>query len=535
MSLCLLLLSLGCTDGEVRDSTASTEPVDSGETSSWPVHRGLSVLSGPEVKKPRSRNVGLVRRVALSTDLPCSISFTLEGPTGVREIALDGVSTRHDVPILGLRNHAEHTLVLTLTGTDGTVLVLEPIVIEIDEELPEFFPVIDVLVRDLDRMEPGYRFLNLKRLEENTVMLVVFDEELEPVHWAQGKGWGDVRMSPRGTWMGVAGGDAMEVDLLGETLRRYSGDPRSEDDIEASFSYLHHELFEEADGTFWSLDLETVEVPAYPTSYEEPEVLGGPVELRASSVVHFDGEGAVLDRWPLSEVLDTTRIGFDSLDETDLGLDWLHANAVVPVPAGEGVIVGTRHQGAAVKLDGEGQPVWILSDPHGWGESFEALLLEPVGESFEWPYHQHGVTVTDDGLIQMFDNHNNDCTPYHDKCPRHWRSRVVAFEVDEQAMTVRQVWSFDTTSTGVLEAPAMGDADTLPTTGNVLADFGMLTEEEGVRNQEQGFGRSSVRLIEFIPGDPGETVLDMRIRSDGATDPEGFKSYRSEWVPELYP
>ncbi len=533
MSLVLAMLSVGCT-GDGGD-TSATGPVDSGEVAAWPVQWGLSVLQGPEVKKPRARNVGLVRRVTLTTSLPCSVSFTLEGPTGLREIALDGVSTHHDVPILGLRNHAQHTLVLTLTGTDGAVRTLDPLVLEIEEELPEFFPVVDLLVHDRDRMEPGYRFLNLKRLEENSVMLVVFDEELEPVHWAEGKGWGDVRMSPRGTWMGVAGGDAMEVDLLGETLRRYSAEPRSEDDIEGPFDYLHHELFEEADGTFWSLDLETVEVSAYPTSYDDPQVLGGPVELRASSVVHFDGDGALLDRWHLSEALDTTRIGFDSLDGTDLGLDWLHANAVVPDPVGGGVVVGSRHQGAAVKLDGEGEVVWILADPHGWGAAFEDLLLEPVGEPFEWPYHPHAVTVTDDGLIQMFDNHNNGCTPYHEQCPRHWTSRVVAFEVDEQAMTVRQVWSFDQTSTGVLEVPAMGDADTLPTTGNVLADFGMLTAEEGVRNQAVGFGRSSVRLIEFVPGDPGETVLDVRIRSDGDTDPEGFKSYRAEWVPELYP
>ena len=72
----------------------------------------------------------------------------------------------------------------------------------------------------------------------------------------------------------------------------------------------------------------------------------------------------------------------------------------------------------------------------------------------------------------MFDNGNGRAVPPAAPLPGPQRySRAVEYVIDEAAMTVRQRWAFGGAGEGWYSA-AVGDADELEATGNVLVTDG---------------------------------------------------------------
>ena len=167
----------------------------------------------------------------------------------------------------------------------------------------------------------------------------------------------------------------------------------------------------------------------------------------------------------------------------------------------------------------------MLGTPSGWREPWASLLLTPVCEPFAWPYHAHAPALAPDGTLVLFDNQFHGYNPYEpeiDQPP----ARVVGYRIDREARTVTQAFSFSETTTGLLRSDALGDADVLPQTGNILADFGFVPGESGRTNPELGFGSRSVRLVEWTAA--GEVVGDVRLRSVVQVEREGWKTYRCE-------
>ncbi len=491
------------------------------------------LVGSPTLGLPETSQVGGAMLLSLITATETRLCFELEREGETRRQDFDAWARIHEVPVLGLRPDSEYTLTVTLTGHEGTPLTLDPIYF-VSGSLPERFPTVELLAHKPDQMEPGYRLMTFKRPTDSSVMLVAFDREMEPVWWSEGTGWGDVGFSPRGTLVGLVNGTAEEMDLLGQTLRTWKDGVGLGSEVSIPYEHLHHELVEVQDELFLSLGYYSTEVEAYPESYSNPEVLSGPVEVKDSHVVLFDAEGQEQENLALVDVLDTTRIGYDSLDNTGEGEDWVHANAVVPAPDSDRWVVSSRHQGAVFEVAASGALSWILADPQGWSEAWQPFLLEAVGEPFRWPYHQHSVTHDDQGLVWMFDNGSHGCTPYSSDCPGEVTSRAVAYEIDPAAGTVRQVWQLEDTTTGPLYAPALGDADPLPETGNVLIDFGRLEGEGEVSNLENGLGSLSARLLEVNP-EHDDIVLDVRFSAPYEEEEEGYISYRVEWLPGFYP
>ena len=74
-----------------------------------------------------------------------------------------------------------------------------------------------------------------------------------------------------------------------------------------------------------------------------------------------------------------------------------------------------------------------------------------------------------------------------------------------------------------------------PSTGNVVFNLGFLDEHNGALHPKKGWGRKAIRLVEVHPDAPEEILWDVLLNSDFDVVPEGWKSYRSERVPSLYP
>ncbi len=483
--------------------------------------------------------VPLARRLTVQAAAPVHLRVRAESPQGGFEVAWPDARATHEVPVLGLKPARTWTVTVEARPAGcsaddarcahaevGRFTVRTP-------PLPPDFPVADVRRFVPAEVEPGYLLATVRRVTETGAhFLVAWDLADLEVAWLADstRGFGDVRRTPEGTLIGLRG-QPTEADFLLRTLVRWAPEPVGPVDRPLPVPGAHHELYVEADGSLLTLAQYAHFSEAFPLSVEEPQGETEEARLVASRVIRFDREGALKWDVPLGDLLDDRRVSMSSRDTGTFGYDWLHTNAVIPGWQGDGAIVSVRHQDALVKIDDDGELQWILGDPGGWSERFQPYLLVPEGD-LQWPYHPHAPAWGPDGRLIVFDNHNFGHTPYGPPPADPWASRVVAYDIEEASIggTVRQRWSWRPEG-APLQSPRMGDADPLPITGDVLANFGWIAE--GALDEAGNPEEVSMRLLQFDPDD-GAVALDLWLRAPDDGGAPGVRSYRSEVLPSLY-
>jgi hypothetical protein len=444
--------------------------------------------------------VGGVVWLDVVLDEPADVEVSIGRRTAVFPSSGRSVS----VPILGFPPGERVALVVGALGEERDLAFVSP-------AQPPGLPVVDVLISEPERAEPGWTLVEAILAGEPTGWLLLLDDTGSVIWW-----WdtatapADARLDSVGTLWFLAEGGAQHSDWFGHPLAAV---PPAD---------LNHEL-QPIPGGFLTLSHQSVAVPAYPLSEEDPAALA-PATIDGGAILDIDTRGEVRRRWLLSDVLDPTRIGYDSLSTIASGYDWAHPNGVVP--DADGLIVSARHQDAVIRLDGAGALDWILGTPAGWTAPWTDHLLAPVG-AIVWPYHAHAPEVAPDGTILLFDNHDRGYDPYEDEVAP-LRSGVAGFRVEDRS--VQMAFRFDATATGPLYSWAGGDCDVQPTTGNVLVNYGLLDAEGTVPNVDLGWGAGTARIVEYTPA--GEIVGDFRLRSDRATEPTGWHVYRVERIAD---
>ena len=211
-------------------------------------------------------------------------------------------------------------------------------------------------------------------------------------------------------------------------------------------------------------------------------------------------------------------------------MDWCHANAIAYDAADDAILVSLRHQDCIIKFArSTGELKWILGTHANWKSPWSDKLLTPVGD-LQWQFHQHDCSVTPTGTILCFDNGNYRATPFDQKLPPEKNySRVVEFEVDEAARTVRQVWSYGSGPGEQLYACYQGGAFRLPATGNTFMTYGGIVTVDGKPHDVAEAGLSRSRLVEVTPS--GEVVFDMWIDGSTRDPPSSLSVFRAEHLP----
>jgi hypothetical protein len=167
------------------------------------------------------------------------------------------------------------------------------------------------------------------------------------------------------------------------------------------------------------------------------------------------------------------------------------------------VLVNIRHLHQVVKIDKEtGSRVWTF----GKEGDFELLDVDgqPLGDE-DWAWGAHAPELNGDRML-MHDN------GWHRPGAGVSFTRVVEYQLDDQAMTATLLWEF--TEPAWYE-PIWGDVDRLPSDGVLLT---------------RGHGEGSnpdlrTQVVELGPGDPGEVLwrLTMGEHPDG-----GYRAQRLE-------
>jgi Arylsulfotransferase (ASST)/Arylsulfotransferase Ig-like domain len=539
--VCLALVAAACSDDK-------TPPASSSERAT-----GDDLLADVEVSRGPHSTISAVIEAQTSKDAVVSVEVdadegSVESPPPTK------AGTSHTVPVVGMRAATTYSLRVTAAATDGSEDSAE---IEwTTGALPDDLPPLTVDVADADAVAPGVTLFtatlgggDAPPEVEKTGYLLAVDGEGEVVwYYATGPSFMEVSQTAQGTLLVQLGQTTIrEIDVLGNTVRSFAtrvaadlgtdlgGHALTTPDSEPlAVESSHHELQQLDSGNIITLSTELVrldDATARGLCPADPET-----DIISDTVVELSSAGEVVQEWPLTAVYDPVeRPGTEMCVEPNpvappnwfypdaAGLrDWTHGNAVVVDEESNSMLVSLRHLDAIAALryhDDVGGPagelLWELG-PQG--------TLELAGEG-DWPYHPHAPELHDDGTLLVYDNGNGRPGTGEGADPAY--TRVVLYDIDEEAGTVTQVWEHRDTAADdrPVFAPFVGDADRLEN-GNVLIDHGGLSDADGI---------VYTRLLEVVPGpapdgSEDKIVFDLTV-GDGQ---QGWASYRADRLPSLY-
>ncbi|MFT4626833.1 MAG: arylsulfate sulfotransferase [Myxococcota bacterium] len=490
---------------------------------------GPSFVEPPRVEHGAAPLMSLGRVLTVHTDRPTRLEVVCRGggETLVQRFGTERLT--HVVPVVGLLPETTFDIeVRAIDATGASVLAVDRFG---TDALPTPFPRLEVLTLDAARMEPGLTVLPLQVPGGEHRYAVALDDQAR-VRWVLGvtNHLTDLRLTDAGEVWLIQRSGVERRGILGIVQTRWEQTGDGENNLAVDVGGFHHDAFP-VEGGFVSLGRATRDVEGYPP-LDDPIGPGSAAELYIPRLVQVADDGAVLVDIDLGDALDLGRISASSHEPTVWGLDWAHANAAAP--DGDGWLVSLRHQDAVVRIDAAGEVDWILANPDGWLEPLASRRLKaPPG--MPWPFHMHAPVRLPDGGLLLFDNGNGQATPYAPEPAGAELSRVVAYDLDPAAGTVRERWAVGDTGTGWLFSDAVGDADWLPGTGNVLAVYGRLEGEGVVGNAEAGRGEVHARVIEFDPEQPVPAAMDLRVWSPADEVAEGWTVYRAQRIDRLHP
>ncbi len=498
--------------------------------------------------------VPLARVVEFSTDQPAIPEITVSD--GAREWTVptaDEPSTSHSVPIVGMRAGTSHTASISLQGEGGGRSSEAAVVVFETPALPtDYFPPIEVRVSDPERMEPGVTMFsvlgwgwNPPGANNDFGLLVAVDEHGEIIwYYETDRLISDHRQTDRGTILYQHAHGIVEIDVVGNVLAAWGANGLvdvPDGVVPIATDLIHHQIQELPSGNLLTLGTEVRRFESYPSDYQNPEARA-PGNVVSGTILEFNRDGTLAHEWKLIDILDPYRISYGSLagywnregyDHVEGGtFDWGHSNGVVHDASDDSLIVSFRHQDAVVKIGRQtGEIIWILGDPAGWGEEWQRYLLQPEG-GLTWPYHTHAPGLTREGNLILFDNGNYRAQPPARRTqPADSYSRAVEFAIDQEAMTVRQVWSYGGPDSEYFYSAFVSDADRLPVTDNVLiTDGGNLLDADGVPSNAVVPSRKVARILEVTGGENPVKVFEIVIDT-GA--PPGWAIFHADRIAGL--
>ncbi len=516
------------------------------------------VASPPDIVVNPSGNAPLAAVMKFQTDMPAvPTRVDIEGGTNSDLKHSDKFATEHEVLVLGLKPGKTQTVTIGLVNETGQTGATQPVSVT-TSPLPDYFPPLEITVRKPEKMEPGYSLIPYMKwpktgLDEKFGLLALYDNEGEVIwYYKIDHTLTEVRRISTGNFVFNRGRNGLqyEIDMLGNTVRQWhtTGIPKEdvpESSVPIETDSFHHDFFEMPGGNFLTLSTEVRHFDDYPASETKPDEDRKESNVIGDIILEFAPAGEIIRQYKFLDFLDPYRICYDSIgtgfwapvykDVIDKpGRDWGHANALFYDEKDGSVIVSMYHQDVVFKMDwATGQIKWMLGDPTGWKEPWAKLMLKPVGEDFQWAYHQHGIKLTPQGTILMYDNGTHKAIPPNEKTLNKDNfSRAVEFKVDEAAMTVEQVWSYGGPDQDRFFSPFICDVDHLPQTGNVLiTDGGRSRDKDGVDTGSFG-DQHWAHIMEVTHTTPAEKVFEIVVQDEL---PNGWAVYRSERLASLYP
>lgn len=526
----------------------------------------MTLLRSASLAPNTNRKVPLAAVLTIETAAPAKGTITVANGLRSHDLAVPLSEDLHRaLPVAGMRPGVAHRVTLRLATPEGGIQesrefsFMPP---ELPQDLREM-PPLEVRACNPDAMEPGFLFLSVRRrnviralwlterqktFAQRWSMLLALDPDGEIV-WTFHHDFrisGIARLPNGNLFFHQVNHHSFEIDLLGNVVRSWVAARRPAGPVPGAIPIdvqsLHHQPHLLPNGNFLAMAANTRVIKNYRSSDSDPEAPRANKGVVADKVIEFTPEGDVVWAWDSFEHLDVNRIGYHTFEPfwDTRGFpnhaDWTHGNGVHHDPRDNGVLISLKHQDAVLKVDRAGKIQWILGHHKDWSAALRPRLLTPVGD-LVWFWHGHNPRVTSNGTIIMYDNAILQAWPFDPpKPPAECFARAVEYEVDEERMEVRQVWT--SADADPVVSWAMGDAHRLPETDNRLVIDSLclpdadpldargkvrktdLTWNERVREEWHPSDFSYWARVREYRSDTPEVVFEARIE-----DPDGIMGW----------
>lgn len=417
----------------------------------------------------------LTATLQINTDKPCSVRVKVLGDIPVEQSIKD-VNTATTVSVLGLYPNQLNKVEVTLDFDGGQQVD----VIEIQtEQLPNYFPTVNVDKLEKEAMEPGMHALDIHfaNFGKFRSAPIIFDDQGN-IRWYLDLSFHGAMLSPfqkikNGNILVAGRRTIYEFDMMGKQM----------DKIQIDNNYgIHHDVLE-----LPNRDL----LLCVGTRDAYIEIDGKTILSDSDFMIHYDRkQSKVAKKWDLAKHLDVSR---DDLNFFRGG-DWLHMNALEFDPRDSTIIVSGRNQGL-IKVSWDDKLKWIMSPKQHWGKSgrkgngyeTKPYLLTAVNsqglpyakdiqtghksaEDFDFPWGPHAPYLLPSGNIIVFDN-----GPFRNYNNENNYSRAVEYEINEVDKTFKQVWQYGKNRGIELFSSIVSDVDFLPKTKNILMTSGFVS------------------------------------------------------------
>lgn len=459
----------------------------------------------------------LTAEIEIELDEAVRIDLRVVGKRGMGSSvahSFSEIATKHLVPVYGLYPGAVSTVVLTFFDVEGVERGSKSFELETEELLSDL-PEITIEIAEKRNVERGLTLVSYfgHNGEELPQRVFAFDQ------------YGDIRWYLNYTNHPTLNGLFYDVGV--EQLANgnfYFGDGNTDNIFEINpFGLIveswglpgyghHHAVLEKPNGNF------LVTVNKWGLQTVEDHIIE--VDRQTKSIVN---------EWDLRASLDP-----DRQTMVNNRSDWIHVNAIAYDESDNTIIISGRTQGV-IKLTEDNEVVWILGNHSGWdmsgnGVDLKAKLLTPLNamgqpitdpevlagtkkhSDFEWNWYQHANKLLPNGNHLMFDN-----GPGRNFSNNELYSRSVEYEIDEENMQVRQVWTYGKERGLETFSGIVSDTDFIPEHNRVVFSPGAMV---------QG-GNEFGRIVE-VDYTTKEVLFEATI-----TPPQSFYSitfHRTEWV-----
>ncbi len=509
------------------------------------LHAGPAFESEPTIRANPNAAVPLAAIVDFEANGP--VHSVLSISDGEREWELNYSPERDPtkgLPVVGMKYGRTHRIEVSIADSAGATAVSTSELIFSTPEKPNdptLIPPIRIMASKPEKMEPGHTLLSLRRVLSRLTgqqrrrmgatfgLLAAIDHDGEIVwSYRSDSRISDVEPLKNGNFLFVTTDNrATEIDVLGNRVGHWyaANRPQGETDgVPIPTLTMHHEIDELSNGNLLVMGTELREYENWYTSETDPGAPRERQKVMGDVVVEFTRSGEVVWEWKALDHLDPYRIGYETFTNYWINRgfegarDWSHGNGFFHDERDDSLLISFRMQDAVVKVDRKTKAiVWILGDHSGWPPHLQPKLLTPEGE-MSWFYHQHMPQITARGTLLLFDNRTFSARPFAPPLPpaQTW-TRAVEYEIDEKRRTVKQLWASQGPGPDRLMTFAMGEADAMPQTGNVLLFYGsaavvtdMSLTWEGVLAPRGNTDRGT-RIREFTRTDPSAVVWDIDI------------------------
>lgn len=489
------------------------EQADNEETILNEYYGDLHQLDNPYVKVDPYDTAPLTALVMFVTPRATQVKVTVG--TGEDEQPIEkeweDFKVNHEIPVLGLYPDQDNIVTIETTDRRGETKTSE-VVIETDA-LPSNLADVELIESNPEEMESGLTFVT------PTNGPVIGVDENADVRWYSSA-------SNRLVFNRISNGnlifmtkdeeasqynELLETDMLGKIANAYNIEIEGYDDN----NLVHHDIIELPNGNFLA-------------TTHEPN--GDYVEDHMHEIDRETGETTqeinLRDIFPKDAPED-----YEGKNE-EKG-DWVHQNAIWFDDSDNSILISGRSQDLIMKMSyPEGDIKWILGEHEKWPEDYEQYLLEPLSDDLKFPAGQHAMKLLDrqedagnDTIKNMILFDNNEVFTRGDEEVSGDYSRAVQYEIDEEEMTVDEIWSFGEERGEDFFSHIVGNVEYQYNTDNVLITSGAIDDDESPTGV-QG------RVVEADTLEDDHVIFEIRLTG---TEENGQKfTYRAIRLP-LYP